>query len=246
MALTGCAPFETPAGSSLVKITGILYDRIQVAMDRAYSALKIRRAYDNPVRESLFAEKIRTWFGGKTCRGEWMTLQLKCISRKDKTLEHVDTKNCCTPNYDVTAAFCVMFYDTFGMLWSLKFLLNSRAAPGHYLKKEITYSRLIAVITSYLESLDTDYDTYLRACIQRPLVGKVTWQNFRDFFLFEHSPWEVLPAFKLSHIHVKLLAIRSAPTRNYWESAPVHRIRQAQFLSTTRSQVVGLMLPCLF
>jgi hypothetical protein len=245
VAFSGRAPFESSIGTRLIKITGILFDRIQVALDRAYEQLKVQRVYDDPVRELLFADKIRRWFGGTKCRGEWMTLQLKCISRRDKTLEHVDGKNCGTPNYDVTAAFCVMFYDNYDQLWSLKFILNSRAAPGNYLSKEITYSRLTAVIKSHTDSLDSYYDSYLRSCKQRPLVDSLTWKNYLSFFLYDHSPWQPMALFPQSTITVRILALRAAPSRNYWESAPVHRICQARSLAN-RTQVISLILPGLF
>jgi hypothetical protein len=246
VAFCGRVPFESPNGTHLTQITGLLFDRIQVAMDLAYKELKARRVYDDPIREMLFAGKIREWFGGNKCRGEWMTVQLKCISRRDKTLEHVDSKNCPTPNYDVTAAFCVMFYDAYDTMWSLKFILNSRAAPGHYLDKEITYSRLIAVIKSHTDNLDTTYDAYLRACTQRPLVDVLSWRSFENFFLYVHSPWQTLPIKAGSDLMVRLMAMPAAPTRNYWESAPVHRICEARELAASRTQVVGLLLPGLF
>ena len=96
---------------------------------------RIRSSILDPTNK-VYGSTLRRFLGAKAMRNEWCTMHAKCLSRRDQTEHYKDTKNCSWVSYDKTAGvLCLIFWDVFGIFWSLKFLSNGCHMIGSYYNK---------------------------------------------------------------------------------------------------------------
>ena len=141
---------------------GSVYDCMQMASDgiQDFNSRKPLFNY-KPCDDDVYGFALRNFFGAKDMRNEWCTMQVKCLNRGDQTDRHKDSKNCVWSLYDKTGALCFMLRDSFGVIWSLKFLSNSRHAIGSYFDKLLGVETLCSRILSHFRKLDNEYANFL-------------------------------------------------------------------------------------
>jgi hypothetical protein len=76
--------------------------------------------------ETYGQEVLQEYFYAKSCRVEWLTVQIKCLNKGDVTKEHKNKSNCTWVGYNVTGALSFIFRDVFGIFWSMKIFINWR------------------------------------------------------------------------------------------------------------------------
>jgi hypothetical protein len=114
-----CAPSAHLCGKHFFegkdKITGLavredigkLVDALSMTMDRMRERNKVRfphKAYHNVPRKQRYNRYLREYLRGEHFRCEWITIQLKCLSRGDITKGHYDSLNC---RYALTEILCM-------------------------------------------------------------------------------------------------------------------------------------------
>jgi hypothetical protein len=76
------------------EMIGRICDSMQSAMDDIHTHLGLPLSFDDHNRNQEYAAHIRQALGASKTRMEWITIQVKCISRKDTTSFHKDKFNC--------------------------------------------------------------------------------------------------------------------------------------------------------
>jgi hypothetical protein len=204
--------------NDLLATLGSVIDGIQLALDKIQEDLGLPLLFNNPPRVNAYASVMRKLFFALRARFEWLTIQVKCLSRGDVTLSHKDKSNC--PSHDTTAALCFVVKDTRNTLWSVKFLVNSRAVVGTYMDKTLSISpSLLSACEGYLSTIDEAYSMFSSGYA----APSLTWKTFEDFFLDNDCEWERDVATNLEQIKLP-----TALSRNFWMSPAVHRLEQCQ------------------
>jgi hypothetical protein len=217
----------------LLASLGCIQDGIQDCLDDIQAHLCLPLLFNFQPRVDAYASHIRDKFYACRLRNEWLTIQVKCLSRKDETQTHLDKSNCTWKGYSSTAALCFIGVDTFRILWSVKFLVNLRSKIGHYFDKKVPIPEILLSTSckGYLLRSDQGYQNYEGGHD----IQSLTWRNYKDFYLDDNAPWDTT---KQPHF-VKL---PTALTRNYWMSPAVHRLTQFKERGLSQEALLEMLL----
>jgi hypothetical protein len=164
------------------EMIGQICDSMQAAMDDIHAYLNTPRSYNDHERYLQYAHFVRQTLGAKQSRMEWITIQVKCLSRKDTTKFHLDKFNCQWHGYEKTAAYCGTVKDAHGDIWSVKILGNSRAKVGNYLEGYLGLKNVFQHITVYVDNVNKAYARQMNS-----YHGSYKWERritCTNFFLF--------------------------------------------------------------
>ena len=136
-----------------------IMDRMQMIHDEIeVSELNNDRPYNFGPRSLEYGCALRNAIGASLCRMEWMTTQVKKVSVGERTDEHKDERNCDWKGYTKTAGLCLMLKcKQSGVVYSLKFIANSRKRIGDYYGENMRLKPILARIRCHLERLDQAY-----------------------------------------------------------------------------------------
>jgi hypothetical protein len=170
-----------------------IYDCIQVASDNIQNSIGRPPLFNYKPRDDVYGFTLQNFMGAKVMRNEWITLQVKCLSHRDQTDRHKDSKNFCWLCHDKTGGLCFIIVDCFGTYWSLKFLSNSRHAIGSYFDKLLDVKTLCIRAKNNFEKLDMAYAAFVGeydgSC--KPSGANVlSWKNPWNFFLDGCCHWK--------------------------------------------------------
>ena len=113
---------------------GKIFDAIQNIEDLIHNQLEEDATYPNQERFQDYGRHLQEFLFAKSMKNEWVTIQVKCLSRKDKTLCHKDSSNCTWRGYDKTGCLCFVLQDNFQDVWSIKFIANSHIRSWHIMR----------------------------------------------------------------------------------------------------------------
>jgi hypothetical protein len=216
----------------LLASLGCIQDGIQDCLDDIQAHLGLPLLFNFQPRVDAYASHIRDKFYARRLRNEWLTIQVKCLSRKDETQTHLDKSNCTWKGYSSTAALCFIGVDTFGILWSVKFLVNSRSKIGHYFDKRVPIPEiLLSACKGYLLRLDHGYQNYRGG----HEIQSLTWLNYKDFYLDDNAPWDTTE-------QPHFVKLPTALTRNYWMSPAIHRLTQFKERNLSQEALLEMLL----
>jgi hypothetical protein len=216
---------EESERNELLASLGSIQDGIQLTLDGIQNSLGLPLLFNFPPRVEAYASKLRRLFFARSFRSEWLTIQVKCLSRGDVTLPHKDKFNCPWDSYDTTAALCIVVVDNKSTHWSMKVLVNSRAPIGSYLSKKLPIdASLFSACEGYLLGINDGYDKFSRSYVGHNPPPLLTWKTFEDFFLDDDCAWEMDE--ENQHHFIKL---PTALSRHFWLSPAIHRLDQFRY-----------------
>ena len=153
---------------------------------------------------------------------------------------HKDKMNCAWKTYSTTAALCFIVQDRLKTMWSIKFLVNSRAVIGEFFLKEVPNEKLLQQCQLYLSKLNAVYEKY--SSLQSIYSGTpadifpMTWQNFDDtFYLHDDCPWE-------SSVNPPCFKIRCGISRHSWLSAGVDSLMRLKRFGLKTDAMLEMVL----
>ena len=228
---------------------GRVLDRMQLCLDHCCKINGDVRCFSNTRRTAMFAAKLRESLGARVSRFEWVTIQLKCISTGDETVEHRDHSNCNWKGYDRTTAFCVSLVDSIGRLWSLKILGNSRKVAGDYLRSRVTLTdrygtspitQLVSSVRVYLNRVQESYNRLVEG-----RAGDLPALALRpqDVFLDEETKYTSM-TIGASDITIQFVHTAAAVSRDFWLSPGVHWLHRWRLMGKSRSELITLAWLC--
>lgn len=149
--------------------------------------------FNHPLRTERFGKQLRESIGAKRFRREDVTIQVKCISRNERTANHTDDLNCNWITYTKTSSLCLSLVDALGDIWSVKIVTNSRAKAGNFFDSIMNLVPILTRIQRQMESLNHAYESLVLA--QRSAGGhqypeKLTAKMFKRLVLDDFCPWE--------------------------------------------------------
>jgi hypothetical protein len=187
------------------------------------------RFFSNEARFNMYGLALQKYLKASVCRAEWVTIQIKCLNRGDKTAAHYDAKNCEWEGYNVTGALSFVFRDSFGTFWSLKIILNSRKVIGDFFIPN--FRALYCAMNRQLEAIEQEYSHLADHSYNGhwpPLIKRLSARNFRSMFLNDNMPWKTED---LCHgsgkkpINADCFTLIAAPQRDLFLSLLVSAIR---------------------
>ena len=120
-----------------------------------------------------------------------MTLQVKCLSRGERTAAHTDDLNCRWQGYRKTSAACWTIVDAMRDVWSFKVVTNSRTRLGCSFDKHMQMDGILNRIKRLMDLLTHAYEIL---AVQYRGRGKpypkLTAKTFQGLVLDEDCPWE--------------------------------------------------------
>ena len=218
---------------------GSVYDCLQTASDEIQTFNSRKPLFNYKPRDDVYGSALRNYLGAKVMRNEWCTIQVKCLNRGDQTDRHKDSKNCVWSLYDKTGALCFMLRDSFGIIWSLKFLSNSRHAIGSYFDKLLGVETLCSRIRSHFRKLDNAYANFIDDYDGPYKPSSLSWKDPWGFFLDARCKWS-----DITHngdVH-RCIVLPTIVVRDFWLSAPVHIIVEMKQLGVEDNQLLELMV----
>ncbi len=237
----GQEPFKNAEvqGEEIRRDIGQLVDAATLLMDRMHEKYEYmeQRLFENKRRLEKYSSVLRGFLGASYVRAEWITIQIKCLDRGDRTAGHYDESNCPWPGYDATATLSFIFRDAFGVFWSLKIILNSRKIIGDYFIPN--FGMLHGGLVRQLESINNEY-RHLETSLYKgtfPLLAKnLSARNFRYLFLDDDMPWETellnvtkkkkgRASSKLAEVWAECFTLIAAPQRDLFLSLMISAIR---------------------
>jgi hypothetical protein len=170
-----------------------IYDCIQVASDNIQNSIGRPPLFNYKPRDGVYGSTLRNFLKAKVMRNEWITLQVKCLSRHDQTDRHKDSKNCCCLCHNKTGGLCFIIVDCFGTYWSLKFLSNHRHVIGSYFNKLLGVKTLCIRAKNHFEKLDGAYAAFDEYDGSYKALGAnvLSWKNPWTFFLDGRCHWKM-------------------------------------------------------
>jgi hypothetical protein len=85
-------------------------------------------------------------------------IQVKCISRGERTDSHTDDLNCMCSGYQKTSTACFTLQDAIGDVWSIKIVTNRRTKVGCHFDMELKMMDILTCIhLQVLEALNHAY-----------------------------------------------------------------------------------------
>jgi hypothetical protein len=244
--LCGLDVFEKVSQKECSQIKACLasvYDCIQVASDEIQKEISLEPLFNYQPRDKVYGSILRNFLGAKIMRNEWMTLQVKCISRGDRTDRHKDIKNCSWRYYNKTGALCFVISDAFGTLWSLKFISNGRLVIGSYFDKLLGVETLCTRIKTHFKKLDLAYATFLLGYEGSYTPSTVlNWKNPWGFFLDARCNWTEVKDTGQNKIFHRCIVLPTIVVRDFWLSAPVHIITEMKSLGLQDDKLLELIL----
>ena len=196
-------------------------------------------------RNETYAGALRKFLGATKCNTEWVTIQVKCISRKDQVSAHKDVKNCVWDGYTKTGGLCFMLLDTMDTLWSIKFLSNSRSIIGCYFDKLLGVRSICLTIDRHFVKLDAAYMDYMSQCSggsKKYSDWTLSWKLPNRFFIDESSPWTGVADGKAKDIKYKCIVLPTSIIRDFWLSPCVHIITEMQQLGLKEEHLLEMTL----
>ena len=200
-----------------------VYDSIQVASDGIQESRGQQPLCNYRPRDDVCGSVLRSFLGALRMKNEWNTIQVKCISRGDQTDRHKDKNNCVWMHYDKTGALCFILRDAFGILWSLKFISNSRFNIGSYYDKLLGVETLCIRIKNHFDKLDGAHASFLDEChgSSKPSI-KLSWKNPRSFFLDDRCKWTELKDTGDNDITYRCIVLPTIVVQDLWFSSHPH------------------------
>jgi hypothetical protein len=206
------------------EMIGRICDSMQSAMDDIHTHLGLPLSFDDHNRNQEYAAHIRQALGASKTRMEWITIQVKCISRKDTTSFHKDKFNCSWHGYEKTAALCATVKDCLGDIWSVKFIGNSRAKVGCYLDDFLGMNRVLHHIRAHVGNVNQEYAEQMKRYKgSYSSDHRVTFSNFSSFWLDDKCAYTMVNIGK--GVCLDMLILPTVAVRDYWLSAVVTQIR---------------------
>lgn len=210
---------------------GKLFDILSYTSDTArkrYNHHHPHPFFPNKKRFEKFGARVRELLQAQVMRNEWCSIQLKCINRGDITDNHYDKNNCSWPGYNVTQTLCFVYEDQEGLLWSIKFIANSRQQAGNDTIPDFNVIR--SALERQLRAIDNDM-FWLYAhnppddfCEDDGINHSA--KDFRNFFLHDNLPWtkEVIGSVNGLDIVLESLQVMSAIQRDFFLSSMISGI----------------------
>ena len=222
---------------------GSVYDCIQDASDQIQKHLGKEPVFNFEPRHKVYGSTLCRFLGATMMKNEWCTLQAKCLTRRDQTDRHKDTKNCSWVSYDKTGALCFVLLDAFGIFWSLKFLSNSRHVIGSYYDKLLGVETLCARIEKHFANLDDAYSSFLDEYDGSFKPVDLKWRNPWGFFLDHRCKWsQVDDTSGKNEIVYQCLVLPTTIVRDFWLSPGVSIIVEMRSLGLSDEKLLELIL----
>lgn len=219
----------------LLASLGRIQDGIQDCLDSIQRYLGLPLLFNYQPRVDGYASVIRQLFHGERSRNEWLTIQVKCMSRGDATLLHFDQFNCPWEFYNTTAALCFMGFDFFHAMWSVKVIVNCRAKVGCLYSKQFPVAEsLLSACLGHLLQVNQGYSD----CGGSHEISSLTWKTFQDFFLDDSTPWAP-PVVDHGPHFVKL---PTGLSRTYWMSPAIHRLIELKEVGVSGNALLEMVL----
>ena len=236
--------------SRLRRQIGRLLDCMQACLDRCCDLSGTNRCFDNHRRTSMFALKLREALGARRFRFEWVTIQLKCITRGDETLEHTDSGNCTWPGYDRTTAFCLLLMDNQGFLWSLKVIGNSRKVAGDYLRARVTatdstgmspLTQLVSTCRIHLNRVQETCNLIARG--RTTQTHAVSAMRPHEMFLDDEIVYDRMHVGRGQNT-IQFVHTAAGMSRDFWLSPGVHWLHRWRVMGKDRDDLITAAWLC--
>ena len=180
-----------------------IMDRMQMIHDEIeVRELNNERPYNFRPRTLEYGCALREAIGASVSRMEWLTTQVKILSDAERTDEHKDKRNCNWAGYSKTGGLCFMLKSKqSGIIYSLKFIANSRMRVGDYYGDHMAIKPILARIKFHTENIDQAFALMYKQqlCNQSndpsyqydAVVSQrqPTHLTFYDLVLNDWSPW---------------------------------------------------------
>jgi hypothetical protein len=225
-------------GMFMRSVLGKIYDGIQKTSDQTQHNLEKPVSFWNAQRFERYAKKVRLFLYAKDMRQEWLSVQLMHLASLQGGYRHLDDKNDEIEGFNKTEAFCCMFVDAFGDLWSIKFLANARGRIGRNHSATKMIALLKVTLESYLQSIDTAYQQYmLEYKGDYSPRRQITARDSSFFFLDPRCPWTTVSIGERNRSS-RCLCLPTTPKREYWLSAAVHWLER---MKLTTNQMIEML-----
>ena len=216
---------EEPERKQIKRCLANVYDCMTTAMDCVQIYLDEPLLFNFKPRVDLYAKELRKFLGASKMRNEWITIQVKCLSRGDTTTQHLDDKNCPWMYYDKTGALCFMVVDGKDVLWSLKYILTGRHLIRTYMNLQYGMPKLTNKVTIHLMKLNQAYEELYKSTNSSK---HVTWKNPWDFMLNDNLPWIDKYDTKVVSIVKSVIELPTICVRDFWISPAVDILTRLQ------------------
>ena len=206
-----------------------VHDAMQACHDRVDTEeLNGVLPFNSLERTNRYGLALRLLLNAEKTRQEDFSVQVKCLSRGDRVATHKDLQNCLWSSYDKTGALCFVFVDAFAILWSVKFLADSRAKLGHYYDRKRGTEAVHTRIKRHLQDIDHAYENFALDCGEHfQPQKKLTHKTPEEFCLGDFCPWEETAL--SASIKRDSIMLPASVMRDFWLAAPttiVHRLRE--------------------
>ena len=123
-------------------------DEIEMAI------LRNGRPFSCTIQDGKYGKALREKIGATRWRRENITLQVKCISRGERTCNHTDKLNSKWRGFTKTSGLCFFIKDAFGDIWSVKLLGNGRSKLDNYYEKKYQLVKMMTRMRMQSPNLD--------------------------------------------------------------------------------------------
>jgi hypothetical protein len=118
-------------------------------------------------------------------------IQVKCISRGERTNAHTDDLNCTWKGYRKTSAACFTLQDAFGDVWSRKVVTNSRTKVGCSFDTKLKMTEILMCIKLQVEALNHAFSNLVMNYSGTQLdYPRLTYNMIAGLVLDDFCPWE--------------------------------------------------------
>ena len=192
----GCQIFDNesddPELASVKEMIAAIIDAMQDCEDEIeMKHLRNSKPFGYAERTSQFGEALRDKLGAKRFRREDITLQLKCLSKGERTARHKDDLNDYRKGYEKTATFSGSTVDAFGDTWSVKVVANSRLHAGCHLDNRLQLTPILTRARRQVETLNHELENFQQRHSGRyQYPEKLTYKTFPLVVLDDDCPWE--------------------------------------------------------
>ena len=186
-------------------------------------------------RTAEFGSSVRDRLGALLSRFELFTMQVKNITKGERTDTHTDEPNCSMRGYTKTGALCVSAKDVTtepNDMYSLKFLFNFRGRVGNYFRDQLGLGPITDRIRYNIEWLDQEFkNMHLEQQKNESILLQEgaslnsqrrmpTHSTFQHLVLNDSSPWKstVIGSKNGVDVYRDIMTLPAGIVRNYFVS----------------------------
>jgi hypothetical protein len=132
-----------------------------------------------------------------------------------------------------------MLVDAFNILWSLKFVTNSRHVIGSYFDELLGVETLSLRIKNHLENINLAYSAFADAYSGMNPTNDLNWKNPWAFFLDDCCPWVEK---KDKEVSFQTIVLPTIVVRDFWLSPAVSVIVKMKSIGLGDEELLELIL----